>query len=91
MNKRNIMLFIALILGFIVFFSSAIFSSYLNTYIRIIVSALLILDVLIILVYTAITWWKSRNISSDPFCGVRMEIIGCCIAFTVWAIAINFI
>lgn len=91
MNKKNIILFFALILGFIIFFSSIAFLSYLTKFIRIVITILLLIDVVIILVYTTITWWESKKSLSDPFCGVRLEILGGVIIFIIWAFATNFI
>ncbi len=88
-NKYNIIIVITLIFGILVFFSSLFLLDYLNEYIRVAVSFLLIMDSLIAVIYTFITY--NRNSSEDIWWGHRLEIIILCILFVFWSIVIHFI
>jgi len=87
LNKKNKILLILLICGIVLFFLSGFLLDYFNVFLKVTVSLLMIIDTLLIVIYTAITY--NRDSSEDIWWGYRSEIIILCIVFLVWSIALH--
>lgn len=90
MTKGSFALTILLIVGIIITIGTMVLTVFFNLSlpIKIAVSAILISDSIISMIFTISTSIKERNSTDDFYFGNRLEIFAFCLVMVIWAIVI---